>query len=340
MIKALYKFMHGPVLLARLFFVLLTTSMAAVIAFKTAQDPRIFSIVALLGSIVLVIIEFATDVIASRKFLLGVVGWFAGLILADLFSPTIPQRLVDAETSRFICNMMFSYFGIVLALKHSDWIRPGNLRFFLVNPEERPKILDSSVIIDGRINQLFELGLLRGPVLIPNFVLREIQGIADSSDPVRRSRGRRGLEVLDRLHQSCPALDIIDTDFPEEAEVDQKLIRLSQSLNGELVTNDFNLHKIAQIRRIHVVNLNQLADALRPGVYVGEAIDLIIVKAGKERGQGIGYLMDGTMVVVENGEEAIGQEREVLISNILQSPSGRLIFARLREDEQRKQLHA
>lgn len=328
--------LHRPVYLARLFFVLLTTWLAALLAWRTAQDARVFSVVAFFGAVAFVLIEISTNAIASRKILLAAAGCLAGLIFARLIYRTIPTDIVDSETSLIICNAMFGYFGVILALRHADWLRPGNLKFFFVNPTERPKILDSSVIIDGRIIDLMPLGILSGRILIPSFVLHEIQGIADSSDPNRRARGRRGLGVLDWLRQECKSLDIIDNDYPEIPDVDDKLMALCRTMNADLVTNDYNLHKIAQLHQIHVLNFNELADALRPGVFVGETMNLQIAKAGKETGQGVGYLQDGTMVIVENSDQLIGQEVEVVVNNILQNPTGRLIFARIHHEEGRQ----
>lgn len=332
--KKSFTFSH-PVLIARVFFILLTTVMGMILGAKSGDDPLLdmllYSVAAFLGAVLLVVVEYATNVISSRKILLAAFGMLMGLIFSQFVYTTIPEKLVDAETSRLICNAMFGYFGVILALKHSDWLRPGNLRFFMINPAMHPKVLDSSVLIDGRIVDVIALGLLSGQIIIPNFVLIEIQGIADSHDSYRRARGRRGLEVLDKLRENCKSLDVIDTDFPDQSEVDQKLILLCNSLNADLVTNDYNLQKVAQLRQITVVNLNEVADALRPIVFVGELIETTIVKPGKEPGQGLAFLKDGTMVVVDDTEELIGQQCEVVISNILQQPTGRLIFARLHE---------
>ena len=314
-------------------------------------DVRVFSAIAFAGTLLLVIVEAATDVAGSRKVLLAGLGLFLGLLFAQLFYPVfsylldrtglfrsdvVDERLVNPETARFICDMMFGYFGIVLALRHSDWLRPGNLKFFFVNPIVRPKILDSSVIIDGRIVEVIRLGLIGGPIVVPNFVLLEIQSIADSADPYRRAKGRRGLAELDRLQEHCKSLDIVAKDYPTEQDVDQKLTHLCREMNAELVTNDYNLQKIASLHQIHVININELADVLKPAVYVGETLDLMITKAGKEAGQGVGYLQDGTMVVVENAQDWIGQECGVVVTNILQNPSGRLTFARLIEASQER----
>lgn len=334
--------LYRPVLLARVFFVLLTTLLGARLAmsYDVPKNPILFSSIGLALAVVIVIIEYATKAVSSRKILLAAVGLMLGLIFSSFFYPTIPKQLIDAETSLFMCNMMFGYFGVVLALRHSDWLNLGNMKFFLVNPAEHPKILDSSVIIDGRINDVIALGILRGPIIVPNFVLLEIQGIADSSIPVRRARGRRGLDVLEHLHKNCKTLDIVDTDFPDQPAVDQKLIQLCRSMTADLVTNDYNLQKIAELHQIAVLNLNELADAMRPAVYIGEAFDLHIVKHGKEPDQGVGYLEDGTMIVVQNAGSLVGEDHEIVVNNILQNPSGRLIFAKLREEEDEGRLHA
>lgn len=339
--KSFLSLFYRPVFFARVIFILMMTWLGVLLAlsYDPPRNPLLFSSVAFIGSVIFVIFEYATNAISSRKILTAGVGLFLGLIFAQLFYPCVPERIVEPKTSRFICSILFGYFGIVLALRHSDWLRPGNLKFFFVNPMDKPKVLDSSVIIDGRIGDVLAYRLVGGPIIVPSFVLNEIQGIADSSDPYRRARGRRGLDVLDRLRKNCKTLDIIETDFPDHAEVDQKLVQLCKATNSDLVTNDFNLQKIAELHQIHVFNLNELADALRPSVYVGETLELMIVRPGKEAGQGIGYLEDGTMIVVEGADNLIGTECEIVVSNILQNPSGRLIFARIRDDESR-QLHA
>jgi uncharacterized protein YacL len=334
--EAIFNFLYRPVLFARVIFILLMTWMGVLLAGSSKQNPILFSAIAFVSALAIVVFEYSTDAVSSRRILFAAFGLLVGLIMAHLFYPIIPARLVNPETSRLICMTLFSYFGVILALKHSDWLRPGNLKFFLINPLDRPKVLDSSVIIDGRIHELIGLRLIGGPIVLPTFVLNEIQSIADSSDPYRRARGRRGLEVLDRLRRSCKTLDVVETDFPEIPAVDQKLVQLCRTMNTDLVTNDFNLQKIAELHQINVINLNELADALRPTVYIGETMELTIVKPGKEAGQGVGYLDDGTMIVVEGADNHIGHTCDIVVSNILQNPSGRLIFARLKEEEPRQ----
>ncbi len=351
-----------PIFLARLFFVLLATWMGALLGWDTQHDPRLFSALGLVGSLFFVLIEYSTNAIALRKIILAAFGWLVGLLIAQLFYPSFAWfaslivrmieairstdfhkltkssanvDLINVETARLICHMLFGYLGLVLAIRHADWLRFGNMRFYLANPATRPKVLDSSVIIDGRILDVIKLGLFDGPVAIPQFVLAEVQFLADSAESHRRARGRRGLEVLDKLRTACPTLDILNTDFPDVAEVDQKLVRLCASINAELVSNDFNLQKIAQLHHVTTINLNELAAVLRPTVYIGETLVLKIVKTGKEAGQGVGYLEDGSMVVVDDAESRIGRDCEVVIVSLLQNPSGRLIFARPTDDGRR-----
>ena len=195
------------------------------------------------------------------------------------------------------------------------------------------KILDTSVIIDGRIADVAETGFLSGTIIIPQFILRELQQVADSPDSSKRQRGRRGLDMLNRL-QSNPSLDIqvVDTDFPAVKEVDLKLLELSKSLDGVVVTNDFNLNKVAQLRGVNVLNINELANALKPVVLPGEAMRVFILKEGKEYNQGVAYLDDGTMVVVDNARRMIGKNADIAVTSVLQTTAGKMIFGRLWEE--------
>jgi len=192
------------------------------------------------------------------------------------------------------------------------------------------KLLDTSVIIDGRVADVCETGFLEGTIVVPQFVLRELQQIADSSDALKRNRGKRGFDVLQRL-QRVPKITvhIMDQDFPAIREVDRKLIELAKSLNGKVVTNDYNLNKIAELSGVPVLNVNELANSLKPVVLPGELMHLQVVKEGKEAGQGVAYLDDGTMVVVDHGRKLIGQTVDVTVTSVLQTTAGRMIFARL-----------
>ena len=341
-LHSLARLFFNPVYLARLFFILLTTWCGMLLGqpntqttfFKHIVYERIlYSSIAFFGALIITIVEHATDAISSHKILMAGLGLTAGLIFSALFYTTIPTELADPATTRLVCNLFFGYFGVILAIKHAERFHLSRLKFFFTQPNERPKVLDSSVIIDGRIRELIELRVIDGPIIIPNFVLVEIQGIADSNEPNRKARGRRGLDVLEALREACKTLELIDKDFPEIDKVDQKLIALCRDIDGDLITNDYNLQKCAQLRNIMVVNINEVANALKPTVYIGETFGLTLVREGKEMGQGVGYLEDGTMVVVDDSSHLIGREVTVMVSSILQTSSGRLVFARQRDED-------
>jgi uncharacterized protein YacL len=188
------------------------------------------------------------------------------------------------------------------------------------------------VIIDGRIAEVCETGFLEGVFYIPRFVLQELQRIADSSDPLKRNRGRRGLDILNRMQRSKITLEILEVDAPETREVDEKLLIIGKARGARIITNDFNLNKVAEIHGVPVLNINDLANALKPAVLPGELLTIRVIKEGKEAGQGIGYLDDGTMVVVDNGKVYMGQKIEVVVTSALQTAAGRMIFAKKREE--------
>jgi uncharacterized protein YacL len=194
------------------------------------------------------------------------------------------------------------------------------------------KILDTSVIIDGRIADIAETGFIEGPVVIPQFVLRELQQVADSADSARRNRGRRGLDILQRLQKvSQLTVQIVEEDFPNVREVDLKLIELAKLYNCKIMTNDFNLNKVAQVRGVEVLNINELANTLKPLVLPGEVMRVFILKEGKESTQGVAYLDDGTMVVVENARKLISKTIDVTVTSVLQTTAGKMIFGRFDE---------
>ena len=194
-----------------------------------------------------------------------------------------------------------------------------------------PKLLDTSVIIDGRVADVVKAGFLEGPLVVPRSVLNELQRIADSSDTLRRNRGRRGLDILHRLQQELQAVQIMDDPKDPGLDVDSLLITMAKQLHGWIVTNDFNLNKVAELQGIKVLNINELAQSLRPIVLPGEELVVQVVKDGKEAGQGIGYLDDGTMVVVEGGKKYIGEKSDVVVTSVLQTVAGRMIFGRPKE---------
>lgn len=193
----------------------------------------------------------------------------------------------------------------------------------------QPKILDTSVIIDGRIADVWATGFLEGPLVIPTFVLQELQHIADSSDALKRNRGRRGLDILNKIRtDNRDNVHVIEIDYEDVAEVDSKLVRLAQQLNGCVVTNDFNLNKVCELQGVPVLNVNDLANAVKPILLPGEEITVSVIKEGKEYGQGVAYLDDGTMIVIEGGHDFIGSALEVMVTSVLQTSAGRMIFAK------------
>src|SRR5215510_4148400 len=226
--------------------------------------------------------------------------------------------------------------GAAVALAKRDELEDMSVKLFPKTTARREsfKILDTSVIIDGRIVDLCEAGFLEGTLIIPQFVLRELQQIADSPDPLKRNRGKRGFDVLQRV-QRIPGtrVQVEDQDFPHIREVDRKLIELGKSLGGKVVTNDYNLNKVAELSGVPVLNVNELANALRPVVLPGEVVHVHVVKEGKESSQGVAYLDDGTMVVIDHGKRFIGQPVTATVTSVLQTTAGRMIFARLKDDE-------
>ena len=241
-------------------------------------------------------------------------------------APEINQWII-----RLSLFLGFGYIGIILAMRSNkedfSLIIPY-VRFAPQNKSDNLLLLDTSVIIDGRIADLIETGFLEGLIVVPRFVLQEIQQIADSADPIKRARGRRGLEMLNRLQRNAHTeVRIHDGDFPEEYEVDTKLIHLAHNLNARLYTNDYNLSKLAQLQKINYVNLHEVAKCLKVILLPGETLQLKIVREGRDKGQGIGYLPDGTMVVVNNGQSHVGQQIEVQVQTLLQTGAGVIVFA-------------
>lgn len=202
-----------------------------------------------------------------------------------------------------------------------------------------PKLLDTSVIIDGRIADLCETGFIEGSLVVPQFILQELQHISDSSDGLKRARGRRGLDILNVIQKMVNIrVEIVEDDFPHVKEVDTKLIELAKKLDAKVLTNDFNLNKVAGIQGVKVLNINDLCNALKPVVLPGEAIKVFVLKEGKENGQGIAYLDDGTMVVVDHAKRWIGKNVDVIVTSVLQTSAGRMIFTRIKEETESEEL--
>jgi uncharacterized protein YacL len=277
--------------------------------------------------------KLPTDVLFSRAvgLVLGLI--IANLMLAPIFFLPIPSELSFLKpVTALFGSVIFSYSGLTLADTHGRTllrlINPNSLETaLLAEGTLKPapaKILDTSCIIDGRVQELVDTGFLEGQILVPQFVLQELQKIADSSNDQKRTRGRRGLDILNRLQENHPQRMVINpADYEDVATVDAKLVRLAQDIN-------YNLNKVASLQKVQVLNVNDLAQSLRPVYLPGDSIELKIMKEGKEPDQGIGYLSDGTMVVVEEGGNYIGDELPVVVTSALQTSAGRMIFARPR----------
>lgn len=265
----------------------------------------------------------------------GVIGLIIGLIIANLISIPIMKVPIIGIWMSFAANLILGYVGVRTGLKYKDEsfgfniLKKGVMKKSGSHSKASPKILDTSVIIDGRISDICKTGFIEGVLIIPTFVLNELQHIADSSDTLKRNRGRRGLDILNTLQKDTNIeVQILDKDYTDINEVDSKLLKLAEELNGEILTNDFNLNKVASFKGVKVLNINELANAIKPIVLPGEEMVVHVVKDGKEQNQGVAYLDDGTMIVVEEGKTYIGQKLDVLVTSVLQTSAGRMIFAK------------
>ncbi len=267
---------------------------------------------------------------------LGIIGaYLIGMLISSQETAAVPAEMKTFLTVALAFFM--AYIGLMVGAAKGEYIDLTALGgiFSDKNVKKDYKILDTSVIIDGRIADVAETGFLGGTLIIPQFILTELQQVADSADSSKRQRGRRGLDMLQRLrNNSSLDIQIVETDFPKVKEVDLKLIELGQQLNGVVVTNDFNLNKVSELRGVSVLNINELANALKPVVLPGEAMKVFILKEGKEYNQGVAYLDDGTMVVVDNARKLIGHSAEIAVTSVLQTTAGKMIFGRLWEDSE------
>jgi uncharacterized protein YacL len=278
------------------------------------------------------------EVILTRSVGLVLGLLLANLMLAPLFLLPIPLDFVFIKPlTAILGSVMFAFLGISLADTHGRTflrlINPNSLEAILVAEgtlkQATSKVLDTSCIIDGRIEELLNTGFVDGQILVTQFVLQELQQLADAANDQKRLRGRRGLDILNRMQEAYPdRLVIHPADYEDIQTVDSKLVRFTQEINGTLITNDYNLSKVANLQKVPVLNINDLAQAMRPLYLPGDSIELKILKEGKEPAQGVGYLDDGTMVVVEEGRNHLGGEMRVVVTSALQTSAGRMIFAR------------
>jgi uncharacterized protein YacL len=283
---------------------------------------------------IVVVVERSLLQTSSSRLFAALIGSAVGLgiaraIEAGLFWTNSGDRRV--EFLNLFLLIVLPYLGLALGARRGEWLEPARLvgLFRSAGPERRYRILDTSVIIDGRIADVCETGFVDGTLVVPQFVLKELQLVADSGDSLKRNRGRRGLDILQKIQKmSGVEVMISDVDFPEVREVDLKLIELARTLQGKIVTNDFNLNKVAQLRGVQVLNVNELANSLKPVVLPGEIMKVFILKEGKEYNQGVAYLDDGTMVVVDNARRMISKTIDIVVTSVLQTTAGKMIFGR------------
>lgn len=269
----------------------------------------------------------------------GAAGLACGLLLAGLAAWALGATVPDFESVPvlgFLLLAIFPYLGLIYGVKIFTAAgilgQPGAFET-RGTASTSNKILDTSVIIDGRVADLCETGFLEGAFILPQFILNELQHIADSSDPLKRGRGRRGLDVLNKIQKMVDIeVRIVDEDFPHIREVDSKIVMLAKKMNAKVITNDLNLSKVAELQGVRVLNINELCNALKPVVLPGEQLRVFVLKEGKEAGQGVAYLDDGTMIVVDNAKRFIGSNVNVVVTSVLQTQAGRMIFARLKEE--------
>lgn len=279
-------------------------------------------------------LDRASSLVTASGLIFTIAGLLIGLAVAALGGLSLEHLPVVGP---YLLPLLFAVAGYLFAYlgykRHTDLARVLGFKGVVAQPGTkqfiRPKLLDTSVIIDGRVTDVVQSGFLEGDLVIPNFVLEELQSIADSAETGKRSRGRRGLDAVRDLQESQKHVSIIERDFPAIAEVDAKLIKLAKEMKASILTTDFNLSKLAQIQGVEVLNVNELSSAVKSLVLPGEALRVKVLREGKEEDQGIAYLDDGTMVVIEGGRDRLGEEVEVEVTSVLQNPSGRMVFSRL-----------
>ena len=283
-------------------------------------------------------IEFSLGSLSGQDLLAGTVGLLIGLIIANLIGFAFARLPIIGAYGPIVFNLVFGYAGMSIAVHKKAEVSGllANIRLGRQSKEravkktESTKLLDTSSIIDGRIAELCATGFLEGPLLVPVFVLEELQLIADSADLLKRTKGRRGLDILKQMQEDGHVdVRIINDDFDDIQGVDSKLVRLGRDLKAKVITNDYNLNKVAELQGVVVLNINDLANAMKPARVPGEEMTVLIVKAGKEENQGIAYLEDGTMIVVENGQKYIGMSVPVIVTSVLQTSAGRMIFVKV-----------
>jgi uncharacterized protein YacL len=283
----------------------------------------------------IVLFEWRLRLVSLKRLIGAAIGSILGIFGAYLFALVIRNSIPSGQTQSFLQLMvmaLMAYVGLIVGANKGDLLNLSALGGIFGGEKQSRKsykILDTSVIIDGRIADIAETGFLDGSLVIPQFVLRELQLVADSADSLKRNRGRRGLDVLQRLQKTASVqIQIVEDDFPAVREVDLKLIELAKLYEGKIITNDFNLNKVAQLQGVDVLNINELANSLKPIVLPGEGMKVFVLKEGKEYNQGVAYLDDGTMVVVDNARKMIGKTIDISVTSVLQTTAGKMIFGK------------
>lgn len=301
-------------------------------------SPWIAALIGAAAAGLMIFFEMRVRALTLKRLFGAVIGSLLGIIGAFLFSLVLRNSLPPGREQSLLqigVLLLMTYIGLVVGASKGDLLNLAALGGLFATEragKRNTKVLDTSAIIDGRIADIAETGFLEGTLIVPEFVLRELQMVADSSDPSKRQRGRRGLDVLQEMRNSPQlTVQIVEEDYPQIREVDMKLIELARQHDAKIVTNDFNLNKVAQVRGVPVLNINDLANSLRPVVLPGEKMRVLVMKEGKEFDQGVGYLDDGTMVVVDHARRLIGRSVEIAVTSVLQTASGKMIFGKLDE---------
>ena len=320
------------------FVFILVLAVACYVLQPFGLKPMVAGAVGLGLGAAIILFELRLRLVSLKRLIGAAIGSVLGIIGAYLFSLVIRNSIAPGNTQSFLqllVMLLMAYVGLIVGANKGDLLNLAALGGIFGGEKSGKrayKILDTSVIIDGRIADIAETGFLDGVVIIPQFVLRELQLVADSADSLKRNRGRRGLDILQRI-QKIAYLDvqIVEDDYPSIREVDMKLIELAKVYDGKIVTNDFNLNKVAGLHGVQVLNINELANALKPIVLPGETMKVFILKEGKEYNQGVAYLDDGTMVVVDNARKMIGKTIDIAVTSVLQTTAGKMIFGKFDE---------
>jgi uncharacterized protein YacL len=320
--------------LVRVLFVLIV-AVACYLIQPFGQSQQIDAGLGLLIGLGVILFEWRLRLVSLKRLIGAAIGSILGIMGAYLFALILKSVVVDGPTQRFLelmVMLLMAYVGLIVGANKGDLLNLNALGGIFGGEKQGKKsykILDTSVIIDGRIADIAETGFLDGIIVIPQFVLRELQLVADSADSLKRNRGRRGLDILQRLQKVASLnIQIVEDDFPAVREVDLKLIELAKLYEGKIITNDFNLNKVAQLQGVEVLNINELANSLKPIVLPGETMRVFILKEGKEYNQGVAYLDDGTMVVVDNARKMISKTIDIQVTSVLQTTAGKMIFGK------------